>query len=175
MTQRNRFIAAGALVLVIFAVAEHFLFPQKSGRDIASISAGPALVSKSLLAKANLNWRPESKGLSISVSNKEGDICDRYAQMQVVFRAEGIAYSGEVDRVVKTSQCEDRKFSQTWSDHITDDDDPSLTKKGVFIEEPPQWVLEQVRLVGTDGEIQTNTAEVFETFGSFPTIRPKHQ
>jgi len=172
MNRRNISILVLSTLAVIIIGTLLFLKQKIQSRGVASVNQEDEIGTE-LLDEARLTWQSTSQGLTMTLSNSAGDICDRYAEMQVVFKAEGIAYSGEVDRVIQTTQCENRKFQQSWKKNLTQDDDPGLIRQGYFLEEPPQWVVENVKLVGYHGEIKTNAAKIREIYGSFPTLIPK--
>ena len=130
-------------------------------------------VRPSVLDSINFTWQNTENGLIMKISDNDGKLCEKWSSLQVVFKAEGLAYSGEVDRVMQSSSCEEGKFQQTWFPNLTEVEGQEFTKTGVFGEEPPLWIMEQVRLQGAAGEQTLSFDEIRQQYGSVPTLKPQ--
>lgn len=122
--------------------------------------------------QVSLSWQQTNQGLVINLSDNKGSICHTWSSMDIVFRAEGIAYSGEADRVVQTSLCENGQFQQTWVSHLTEVQGDNYQKIGLFIEEPPQWVLEQIILEGAGGVQILSAQDIHQRYNRIPSMIP---
>lgn len=164
---RIKILILSNLVILILIGYFYFKSPMQN-RKIAS-------EDQSLIRQDdfNLSWKPTDSGLIIRVKSRNGSLCDKWKSMEVVFRAEGLAYSGEVDKVVQTTFCEEGRFQQTWVSHLTQVEDSAFQKVGFFGEEPPQWVLEQMTFDGPDGQRNLSSQEIYQQYGSIPTMTPK--
>ena len=119
--------------LVILALIGFFVFktPQPS-RKISSVDSEISSEATSVLNTINLTWEETEYGLLFKLKDNDGDLCSKWNSLEIVFRAEGLAYSGEVDRVLQTSACEEGRFQQSWVPNLTEVESSEIKKTGVF-------------------------------------------
>ena len=171
LTKRKKIILLVNL-LVFGIIAYVALTSPKQKRKMASVDVIDDRTSE-ILNSTNISWQETENGLIFRISDSEGKLCDKWNSLDIVFRAEGIAYSGEVDRVVQTTQCEEGKFQQTWQPNLTEVEGDTYQKSGIFSEEPPQWVMEQMILDGAAGTQVLSLEEIRQQYGSIPVLNPK--
>ncbi len=161
--------------IIALALFGYFLF--KSPTQQRGISSANSMESgadeTSILDKANLSWEQTQSGITMKLEGREKNICDEWSTLRVVFRAEGLAYSGEVDRVMQSADCVDGKFQQSWNKNLTQSEGSEYHKNGVFSEEPPMWVLEQMSVLGPKGYLYLNSEEVRQQYRLVPTLVPQ--
>lgn len=160
--------------LGIFIVLGYFFFktPQQL-RKISSVETVNESDAVNIFEQTNLTWEETHSGLNIKIDDNDGTLCSKWNNLEIVFRAEGLAYSGEVDRVLQTSQCEEGSFQQSWVSNLTEVESSQMKKIGVFGEEPPQWVMEQIIFTGPAGHKVLSYQDINQQFGSVPSLTPK--
>ncbi len=157
--------------IVAVAIIGHFLFKSPSQhRGIASVAEKN---QSSILDTAKLSWEYNQSGITMKLEGKEKNICDDWSNLRVVFKGEGLAYSGEVDRVLQSSNCENGKFLQSWVSHLSNARGDEYHKSGTFGEEPPMWVLEEMSVLGPQGYLFLNAEEIRQHYHLVPTLVPQ--
>ena len=160
--------------IVILSLIGFFVFKTPGpSRKVSSVESDTAAAATSLLNEINLTWEETEYGLIFKLKDNDGDLCNKWNALEIVFRAEGIAYSGEVDRVLQTSACEEGRFQQTWVPNLTQVESSEIKKTGVFGEEPPKWVMEQINLSGPAGHKNLSYQDIKAQYGSVPSLTPK--
>ncbi|MFN9067748.1 MAG: hypothetical protein ACK5V3_11010, partial [Bdellovibrionales bacterium] len=92
------------------------------------------------------------------------DICELWKSVEVTFRSEGIAYSGEPSRVKQVTNCQDFGFTQAWPRQLMQDQE-GIQKLGHFEDEPEEWALESFVLMGPHGTLKLSGVEIFRSTG----------
>jgi hypothetical protein len=159
--------------LVILVLIGYFAsMGTKPSRKTASVDDSGTTTAANPLDQFNLSWQSTENGLIIQLSGDD-DFCNQWSNLDIVFKAEGIAYSGEVDRVVQTTSCDGGQFQQTWVPNLTKTQDSQYQKSGVLSEEPPMWVMEQIILSGAGGRQVISADDIRREYDSLPTMVPK--
>ncbi len=167
--RKMKILTFGSIIAV--ALLGYFLSNSPAHqRGMASVTEKG---KSSILDTANLSWKQTQSGITMKLEGKSKNICDDWSTLRVVFRGEGLAYSGEVDRVMQTADCIDGKFQQNWNKNLTKDQGAKHHKKGVFVEEPPMWVMEQMSVLSSEGYLYLNTEEVRQQYQLVPTLVPQ--
>jgi hypothetical protein len=168
LSAKNRILLVGSFLLVFLYGIVYFPWGSR-GRSIASSQ------ESSILGQVNFSWQQNENGLIIRMGQDFSNLCDKFTKIDIVFRADGIAYSGEVDRAIQTTLCEEGAFQQTWVPRLTQAQNSNLQKVGVFKEEPNQWVFEQMVLHGNQGPEIVSAAQVLNEYGTLPSMVPTSQ
>ncbi len=171
LTKRKKIIL-GVNLLVLGMISFVVLTSPKQKRKVASVDTVDTRAIE-FLNSTSVSWQETENGLIFRVSDNEGQLCNKWSTLDIVFRAEGIAYSGEVDRVVQSTSCEEGQFQQTWQPNLTQVEGDHFQKTGIFSEEPPQWVMEQFILEGAAGTQVLSLEEIRQQYGSIPVLNPK--
>lgn len=164
LSSKNRITIIGSFLLIVLYGLVYFPWSRPQ-RTIASRA------EKSVLGQLKFNWNETENGIVFRLGSKQEGICNLWSSLDIVFRAEGIAYSGEVDRVVQTSSCEEGSFQQTWVPRLMEIEGSQFQKIGYFREEPPEWVLEQIILVGKNGTEIISSDQVVNEYGNLPSLK----
>ena len=171
VNKRKLLLVLGNVAVLCF-LAYFASTTPKQQRTISSVEESEDSNS-SILDEVNLSWDENENGLIFKVGPNEDSLCSKYNSLDIVFRAEGIAYSGEVDRIVQTSPCEENHFQQTWVPNLTQVQGDNFQKTGVFAEEPPRWVMEQIIFDGPNGTKVLSFEQIRQQYGKVPTLTPK--
>jgi hypothetical protein len=166
---RNKKILLLANLILVGLILLFAFLPRSPKRMISSLENDHDISVDAL----SMSWHESEVGLVFEVKAENENLCENWATIKVVFRAEGIAYSGEVDRVARTTFCEDNKFQQNWVPNLSQADSQLYQKQGLMMEEPPNWVVEQVIFDGPGGQKIISAQELVQRYGSIPTLTPK--
>lgn len=167
------FAFTGVIVLGTWSV-----WKLMSQDRVSPISRGPSSFNdenskgdwKKYLSQ-HLQWRLDENEYSLTLFVEAQNLCEIWSSIEITFRAEGIAYSGEPSRVRQVSTCQDFGFSQVWPKNLMEDHAP-IRKVGHFEEEPTEWGLESLRLMGEHGTLDISGIEVFQNTGIVLLINP---
>ncbi len=164
-TKKLILILSSLTLLIVIGYFTTFKKVQK--REISSVDSHEDAVHS-----LSLNWQETDRGVIVRITSSDGELCENWTSLKVIFKAEGLAYSGEVDRVAQKTGCENNQFQQTWIPNLTEIEGEEFQKLGVFGEEPPLWVMEQILLSGPKGQQVLTSAEIQQLYGSIPTLTP---
>ena len=169
-----------ALLFTIIMLLGTWTFVRFIGKDKPSpFSRGPSSLKNEsehpswkeyIASRIQIVSKEESVDLNLFVEGH--DVCELWSSLEVTFRAEGIAYSGEPSRLRQVSTCQDLGFSQKWPRHLMEDQ-PRIQKLGHFEDEPEEWGLETFVLMGPHGTLRLTGVEIFRITGVVFLIQSK--
>lgn len=161
-----------ALIFTIILVLGSWTLVHHLAEDkVSPLLRGPASLQNEAevtdwkeFVSSKLQLVPSENQVNLSLYVEGHDLCELWGSMQVTFRSEGIAYSGEPSRLRQVKVCEDLGFNQEWPRSLMEDHE-GIQKVGHFEDEPSEWGLEEVKLMGPHGTLTLSGAEVFQYTG----------
>lgn len=162
-------IGKGLALFIFSSIVGLFLLRvQTSVRGPASLGSSEESVQSDLIHALTLNDYGAVSQLSLY--SDQADLCGSWNTIEVTFRAEGIAYSGEPDRLVQTTQCEDGGFRQEWPQNLMEESG-NIERVGVFQEAPESWAIESVKLDGPAGLKVMSGVQIYKQTGKVPLVQ----
>jgi hypothetical protein len=161
-----------AFIFTIILLLGTWTFVRFVGKDRPSpFARGPSSLQNE---NDQLTWKeyistkiqivPSEDSVLLNLFVEGHDICELWKSLEVTFRAEGIAYSGEPSRLRQVSTCLDLGFSQMWPRQLMKDNE-GIQKIGHFEDEPDEWGLESFVLMGPHGTLRLSGVEIFRNSG----------
>jgi hypothetical protein len=170
-----------ALLITIILLLGTWTFVRFVGKDKPSpFARGPSSLQNEndhqtwkeyIATKIQIVSKEETVSLNLYVEGH--DICELWKSVEVTFRAEGIAYSGEPSRLRQVSSCQDLGFTQTWPRQLMVDN-VGIQKIGHFEDEPEEWGLESFVLMGPHGTLRLSGVEIFQNTGALFLIQTRN-
>lgn len=138
--------------------------PSPFSRGPSSLQSESDIPSWKSYIASKLRLSPQEAHVVLDLFVEGHDLCTLWRSVEVTFRAEGIAYSGEPSRLRQTSECEDLGFTQVWPRELMEDHS-GIQKIGHFEDEPDEWGLESIKLMGPHGTLILSGVEIFQSTG----------